>query len=127
MVSMIASVTWLCLSASLTPGQLPPPRILTPAPETPPPAVVLPAAPPVQVRPITLGEFAATFQPAPGTYTVVFVHPISGCPVSVCFTLPADCCAPKVRCHKHRLTFDYGKHVVRIRFGLRSKVVVSAH
>ncbi len=106
---------WLCLAAAQSFDPLPPP--------TPMPATLAPAP----VRPVTVAEFAASFQPAPGKYEVVFVHPVTCCPVKVCFTLPCGC--PTVRVHKRMLTFDYGRHhVVRIRFKLLGGgVAVTSH
>ncbi len=109
----------LLLSATLTAGQLPPP---VPPQEVAP---VIPAAP-VQTKLITLDEFAATFQPLPGTYEIMFLHPIKKCPVNVTFTLPADCGCPKTRVRKHEIVFDYGgKHDVDIHFRLFGKVTVT--
>jgi hypothetical protein len=86
---------------------LPPAQPVPAAP--PPPAVVIPARPP------TLAEFAATFQPAPGTYEVVLTHPVSGNPIKVTFTLPAGN-PKKVHVHRREIEFDYGRHFVRLRF-----------
>jgi hypothetical protein len=97
------------------PIELPPP--LVPAtPALPPPASFQAA------RPMTHAEFAAGFQPLPGTYEVLLVHPGSKCAVPVRFTLPPGC--PKVRVSKRELDFDYGKHEVQIRFRLCGKVTV---
>jgi hypothetical protein len=97
-----------------------------PVPPPPPPQELLPPAQPVQVappppavvvppRPPTLAEFAATFQPAPGTYEVVLTHPVTGNPTKVCFTLPAGS-LKKIRVHRRELEFDYGRHFVSLRF-----------
>jgi len=79
--------------------------------------------PPTVVRPIRHEDFAATFQPAPGTYEVVFLHPGSRCPVKVCFTLPEGC-PRQVRVSRRSLEFDYGRECVRIRFQIGGKVKV---
>jgi len=55
------------------------------------------AAPVPASRPLTVREFACSFQPTCGTHTVVLVHPFSGRPVEVCFTLPAGCANVKVK------------------------------
>lgn len=94
---MMASLLCLCLSV----GELPPP--------TP-------------VRPLTVEEFAATFRPEPGTYEVLFLHPVSKKPVNVTFTLPPGCV--RVRWEKREIVFDYGKQVIRLRFRLLGKVAV---
>lgn len=119
---MTPCVMWLCLSADLMLGQLPPPRLLPPD-EAPPP-LVLPAAP-KPTRPITLSEFAANFKPEAGTYEVLFVHPTRGYAASVTFTLPPG--SPVIRVHKRELEFDYGKHEVRIRFRIGGKIAVIAN
>jgi hypothetical protein len=111
---MNACFLWLCLVPAQSFDLLPPP--------TP-----MPALAPAPVRPVTIGEFAATFRPAPGNYEVVFVHPVTCCPVKVCFTLPCGC--PKVKISKRMIVFDYGRHhVVRIRFKLLGGgVAVASH
>ncbi len=95
--------------------QPPPPQQLV---VPPPPAVVLPT------KPLTHAEFARIFQPLPGTYSVVLVHPGSGAPVPVTFTLPAG--NPRVRVLHRNLIFDYGRHEVDIRFAIHGKVKVIA-
>lgn len=93
-------------------------------PAVPPPVVegeVLLLAPP---PPISHYDFACAFKPQCGKYEVVFIHPVSCCPVCVCFDLPCGC--PKVRCGKRYVEFDYGRHAVRITFGIfRSNVRVA--
>jgi hypothetical protein len=74
-------------------------------PELPPPTI----APPLNVlpvRPMTVSEFVAVFKPLPGKYEVLLIHPKTGCPVKVCFTLPPGCLR-NVRCTGHRIVFDY--------------------
>jgi hypothetical protein len=88
------------------------------------PAPVVPA-PPAVVRVPTLEEFAATFRPVPGTYEVTILHSRSGCPVTVCFTLPPGC--PKVCVHRHQIDFEYPCEDVRIRCQIGGKVKVSYH
>jgi hypothetical protein len=105
----------------VAPGSLPP----TPqaVPDLPPPAAI---APPVAipVRPLTVSEFVASFKPLPGRYEVLLIHPKTGCPVKVCFTLPPGC----VRCvhaNGHKIVFDYKcQHDVVIRFLHGGKVWV---
>jgi hypothetical protein len=86
---------------------------------------VAPAPPPVVVVAPTLEEFAASFRPAPGTYEVTIRHSRSGCPVTVCFTLPPGC--PKVCVSRHQLDFEYPCEDVRIRCQIFGKVKVSYH
>jgi hypothetical protein len=96
---MISSMMVLCLSTA----QLPMPRVL-PVSEAP-----------VVVQPVTLGDFAASFKPAPGKYEVLFVNPVTGCPTPVCFTLPAGC-VKCVKVARRQITFVYGNCQVSIRF-----------
>lgn len=98
---MIAALLCLCLTADATPSPVPPP--------TPP-------------KPLTLEDFAATFKPEPGTYEVLFVHPVSKKPVTVTFTLPPGC--TKVKTDKREITFEYGKQNIRLKFRLLGKVAV---
>jgi hypothetical protein len=93
---------------------LPQPRSLTPGPAVLPPAAV---------APIPLRDFARTFQPAPGNYEVLFVHPGNHKPVAVAFSLPPG--QPRVSCGPRALTFDYGRCEVEIRFKIGGKVVVT--
>jgi hypothetical protein len=111
------------------PAELPAPRPVVADPpgsevmELPPPRPLVPAALPPP-RPLTLGEFATAFKPAPGKYEVVLVHPRTGRPVPVAFTLP-DGPPPKMYVGRHELAFDYGRAAVVVRFGLRGRVRVS--
>lgn len=101
-VLVLANATSLA-SAQFAPSIPAPPDAPLPAPqvvpELSPPAVV-------PIRPLTVSEFAATFKPLPGRYEVLLIHPKTGCPVQVCFTLPPGC----IRCVRatgHRIVFDY--------------------
>ena len=98
-------------------GPVVPPTPVVPDAPLPPPQVV-PAPPPaiVPVRPLTVNEFAASFQPLPGRYEVLLIHPKTGCPVKVCFTLPPGCLRG-MRVTGHKIVFDYKcQHDVVIRF-----------
>jgi hypothetical protein len=107
---------------------LPPPKVLRAGmgsvPTTQPGIVVGPAPQPV-VAPILPRDFAKTFKPgpAPATYEVLFLHPVSRQCVTVCFDLPPGC--PRVSYCLGSLVFDYGRHEVEVRFKLGGKVVVS--
>jgi hypothetical protein len=109
---------------ALPPAAEPAPEEIAPPRARPPDAAppVVPAVPGEAVRPLTLREFAAVFQPAPGNHEVLLVHPLTQAPVPVRFTLPPG--APKVRVHRRELEFDYGKREVEVRFlrGGRVKV-----
>ena len=92
-------------------------------PNLPPPTIVPPPAI-IPVRPMTLDEFAASFKPLPGRYEVLLIHPKSGCPVKVCFTLPPGCLR-KVCVTRHKIEFVYKcRRDVVIRFMLCGKVWV---
>ncbi|GEM_PF-1680652 len=95
-------------------GTLPAPQVV---PELPPPAAL-------PLRPLTVSEFVATFKPLPGKYEVLLIHPKTGCPVKVCFTLPPGCIR-NVRFTGHKIVFDYKCHCdVVIRFLCCGKVWV---
>ncbi len=81
----------------------------------PPPRPVVTQPPVTVARVPTLSEFAASFQPLPGTYKVVLQHPVTCAPVEVCFTLPPGC-PRKVRVRPRELDFVYPGHTVAIRF-----------
>ena len=120
------------LVPNLLPGEPPPVPMPPPEPLGPPlpgPTVITPVPVPTPVvsagvRPPTLAEFAASFQPAPGRYEVVLLNPVTCCPTKVCFTLPCDrpC---KVRVHSKSLEFSYGLfNKVEIRFKHDGEVTV---
>ncbi len=77
-----------------------------PRPALPPPSPVMPAVP--ATRALTVPEFARSFQAVPGQarYEVVLVHPCTGRPVKVCFSLPG--CTRRVKCGKCSVVFRYG-------------------
>lgn len=106
-VNMLA-VLVLATAASSASGQFAPEAPLSPSETLPLPQVV-PALPPpaaLPVLPMTVSEFVASFKPLPGKYEVILIHPKTGCPVKVCFTLPPGCLR-KVRCTRHKIVFDY--------------------
>lgn len=85
------------------PSAPPPPSEVLPPPQSipvPPPPAVIP------VRPLTVSEFVASFRPLPGTYEALLIHPKTGCPVKVCFTLPPGCIR-RVRVNGHKIEFVY--------------------
>jgi hypothetical protein len=106
--------------------ELPPPRPVVPdAPALPAGAPPLPPAPPppAVVKALTLDQFAAAFKPIPGTHRVCLIHPRTGQPVDVEFTLPPGV-PRKVRVHRRDLEFDYGRQEVHVRFQPRGGVKV---
>jgi hypothetical protein len=71
----------------------------------------------------TLAEFATTFQPTPGRHEAELLHPGTGRPVKVAFTLPPG--KPRaVRLSRREVVFDYGRGRVAIRFLLGGRVQV---
>jgi hypothetical protein len=106
-LTVVALVLGIPVAAVRADGSVPPP---VPEPDVlPVPGVVPAAAVP------TLAQFAAAFKPLPGRYEVTLLHPATGQPVTVNFTLPPG--APrKVRVHRYRLAFDYGRHDVVLVF-----------
>jgi hypothetical protein len=63
----------------------------------------------------TLAEFASAFRPQGGRHETVLLHPATGQPVKVGFTLP-DGVPRKVRVFRYRLAFDYGRQTVALVF-----------
>ena len=113
---MTASLLFCLALAGAQPGQppaevAPPPSILAPAPTPlpPGPAVMVP------MRPMTHWEFADLVVPTPGLHKVALIHPVSHCPVCVCFELPCGC-VRCVRATKRAVVFDYGNHSVTLVF-----------
>jgi hypothetical protein len=102
---------------------LPPPKVLEPGMAKTPGVVVGPA--PQPVAPVRPRDFAKTFKPGPepGSYDVLFLHPVNKEPVKVHFDLPAG--NPEVSYWGGSLVFDYGRHEVEIRFKLGGRVVVT--
>lgn len=112
---MRSLLTFVAVLAVLAPaiaagGEVPvPPPVPEPDLLPVPRPVVVPAPPP------TLAQFAAAFTPLPGRYEVVLLHPATGQPVTVAFSLPPGT-PRKVRLHRYRLAFDYGRHDVALVF-----------
>jgi hypothetical protein len=119
LIGLVSATSFV--SAQFAPIAPPPPSGTLPLPQPmpePPPPVVVP------VRPLTVNEFAASFKPLPGTYEVLLIHPKTGCPVKVCFTLPPGCIR-KVRVNGHKIEFVYKcQRDVVIRFLHNGKVWV---
>lgn len=122
------------LAAVAVPGRVAVPVVQEPVPVAPQPRVVpivpmqpadplLPAPTPVPLRPMTHREFACLFKPVPGCHEALLIHPGSGCPVLVRFSLPPGC--PRVRVGCREVEFDYGCKEVEIRFKLFGRVAVN--
>jgi len=69
-------------------------------------------------------EFASTFQPLPGQYQVLILHPFTGQPVTVSFRLPPSRGAYRIRATARYVEFDAPDHTVDIRFSRDGKVFV---
>jgi hypothetical protein len=99
-------------SAQIPEVPLPPPQPVPFLPTVP----TMPAPAIVPVVPMTVADFVASFKPLPGKYEVLLIHPKTGCPVKVCFTLPPGCLRT-VRSNTHKIVFVYKcQHDVVIRF-----------
>ncbi len=77
---------------------------------------------PAPVVAMTHYDFARTFRPVAGNHEVVLIHPRTGCPVRVCFSLPCGCPDVRVKCDE--LKFDYGRVEVEIDFKSGGRVRV---
>ncbi len=112
-------------------GRMLPPStvIVQPAPlPAPSPIVIAPkqletVPPPALVKVPTLAEFATSFVARAGTHEVTVIHPVTGRPVTVSFTLP-DGTPKKIDVKRREIDFDYGRSSVTIRFMAGGKVSV---
>jgi hypothetical protein len=98
--------------APVTSAAQPLPRAIEPVPEVPlpPPAPLSPEG----IVP-TPSEFARALIAQPGRHEAVVLHPATGRPVAVSFTLPPG--TPRqVRVHRWRVVMDYGRRNVTIAF-----------
>lgn len=93
--------------AAQPPGSLPLPPDSPPPPPLPPGQPVVTFAPSTPIRVMTHKEFAKCFNPIPGEHTVTLIHPYTGCPVTVCFTLPCET-ARRVVCDGNDFAVKYG-------------------
>jgi len=106
--------------------QPPPPIVAQPLPAGPAPIVVMPPLP-AGVSPPTAAEFAAGFKPLPGAYEVVLLHPFTGQPVKVCFTLPYTKGCYRVRVRPRYIEFDAPDRAVEILFLRNGRVEVEKY
>jgi len=99
-----------------------------PPPPEPPVAHVWPETPPPQATgetPLTLGQFAESFQAQSGRHKVTLINPVTNSPTPVAFTLPEGT-PRRVAVNKERITFVYGfRHWVRIKFDKDGAIVSS--
>lgn len=103
-----------------------PPMFVVPPPPPPPAPIILPV-PPAGTLPLTTAEFAASFKPLPGTYEVVLLHPFTGQPVKVVFTLPRTEGYYKTHARPRFIEFDSPDHAVEIRFHRNGRVNVEKY
>lgn len=61
--------------------------------------------------------FARDFRPCPGRHHIAIIHPVTKCPVEVCFTLP-DRKLKEVEVHRREIEFKFGLgcHKVELEF-----------
>lgn len=109
------------------------PELPAPKPFIPPvndETIVIPPQTQVNVPTVPVGkravmtheQFAKNFVPFPGKHDVTLIHPKSGQPLDISFTLPPG--TPKVLTGPRNVIFDYGTSEVEIRFALFGKVKV---
>ena len=80
---------------------------------------------PAGENPLTLAQFAESFQAQSGSYKVTLVNPVTDSPTSVAFTLPEGT-PRRVAVNKERINFIYGlRHWVRIDFDKDGAIVTS--
>ncbi len=93
----------------------------TPLPQ---PKIVQPA--PVKITPVTIFDFVRSFKPQPGNYEVCFVHPYTGRPVTLRWSLPPGCTRVVLRrklfCYE--IDFEYGSREIELNFSHRGRVRV---
>ncbi len=70
---------------------------------------------PAPVPVYTLDNFAREFHPSEGHHKILIVHPVTGQPVEVCFTLPCGR-LEELDVNRRSIRFDFGRHDVRIAF-----------
>jgi hypothetical protein len=122
-----------------------------PSPAAPAPATTAPASPAVRVAPVpyeshsptllpsaplpidgapqpayimTHVEFARGFRPVAGNYEVVLLHPCTGRPVKVCFSLPHGC-PEEIHVERDEIEFEYDDVEVEIEFKRDGRVRVN--
>jgi len=101
----------------------PQPGVVPNAPAAQDPKLAIPAPPPQQ--PVSLDQFAKTFQAKPGSYEVDLINPVTNQPTKVRFSLPEG--APRnVFVRPNEIEFRYGLlRFVRIEFDKDGAQVVS--
>ena len=97
-----------------------------PVPLPLPEPVPVPLPEPVPQPALTLEQFSRFFTPVPGEHRVLLIHPRTGRPVPVCFTLPEG----KLRhfeVSRDDIDFDFGRNEVEIIFRRNGTVDVKYH
>jgi len=104
----------------------PPGARLAPPPDTVPPgAEISPQPRTAQTSPMTLDQFANSFQARPGSYKVTIVNPVNKTPTNVNFTLPEGT-PRRVVLRRDEIVFNYGRlHFVRIEFDADGAIVTA--
>jgi hypothetical protein len=99
--------------------------VAPPADVIPPNAELSPQPRPAQASPMTLDQFAKSFQPRPGIHQVTIINPLNKTPTSVSFTLPEG--SPRrVVVRRDQIVFNYGRlRFVRIDFDQDGAIVTS--
>jgi hypothetical protein len=103
----------------------PPGTVQAPAAKLAPPAEEAPSPRSTKQNPLTLDQFAKSFQPRPGNYDVTLINPVTKTPTAVRFTLPEGT-PRRFDVWQDRVTFNYGRrHFVRIDFDEDGAIVTS--
>jgi hypothetical protein len=93
----LAAVGFAATASAQFPGHHAPPVVVV---ETP--VVVQP-----QIPVYCYDTFARDFRPCPGRHHIAIIHPVTKCPVEVCFTLP-DRKLKEVEVNRREIEFKYG-------------------
>lgn len=99
----------------------------------PPPIVV--EQPVIVERPVVvqpqlpvycLDTFVRDFRPCAGTHHIAIIHPVTKCPVEVCFTLP-DRKLREVEVKRREIEFEYGLGFKKVTLEFRRDGTVKVH
>lgn len=120
--STLLASAGLVLAVPAASAHHPRPVVLAPPVVVEHPVFVAPPVCPVY----TLDTFARDFRPVEGRHHIQIIHPVTKCPVEVCFDLPCG----RLRefdVNRRSIEFDYGRDEVRIVFRLNGKVDVKTN
>lgn len=91
----------------------------------PPPVIV--ERPVIVEQPVyCLDTFVRDFRPLPGTHHIAIIHPVTKCPVEVCFTLP-DRKLREVEVKRREIEFVYGLGFKKVTLEFRRDGTVKVH